>query len=140
MKEKEIMIEKVKDADFHIREDKRRKFKVDSYLVDRIVKNIQRRSENHREGQKPAKEEKRKFGENNLVQITETNFADTIEDIEFQRCTTESEYHLEPVVMDADPNEMKLEKGDYLGFHHMMAKTKTERMLETYDEYSKGWK
>ena len=44
---------------------------------------------------KPAKEQKIKYGQEC---VTTSNFVDTIEDIEFQRLTTESEFALEPQI------------------------------------------
>ena len=59
---------------------------------------------------------------------------DTAEDVDFQRITTESEFFIEPdfaIKVEKDANK-KHRGQDYLGYHKLMAKTRTERMLQAH--------
>ena len=66
---------------------------------------------------------------------------DTAEDVDFQRITTESEFYIEPeMVINPEKDANKKQKiQDYFGYHKLMAKTRTERMLQAHQKYEKGW-
>lgn len=59
---------------------------------------------------------------------------DTAEDVDFQRITTESEFFIEPeMAINVEKDANKKQKGqDYFGYHKLMAKTRTERMLQAH--------
>ena len=59
---------------------------------------------------------------------------DTVEDVDFQRITTESEFFIEPDMASKVEKDLnRKQKGqDFFGYHKLMAKTRTERMLQAH--------
>ena len=95
MVEKEEQIEKNKEADAHLHFDRIKSFKVDTFMIDRIVKNIQRRSDNHDDSPEKIRT---MYGEGKVQPTTETLQFDSLEDVDFQRLTSESEFLAEPMM------------------------------------------
>ena len=64
-------------------------------MIDRIVKNIQRRSDKHNDSPDKIRT---MYGEGKVHPTTETMQVDSLEDVDFQRLTTESEFLAEPMM------------------------------------------
>ena len=122
MLEKQVLLDAAADSAEQIKKGNQKEFTVDSYLVDRLVKNIQKRSEDHNQKvlkrldwhtMQPCKTSKN------------SNDDEKAQENEFEQTYVRT--------------GLSKQKIDLQQFHDSVAETRTDRMLDAYESYSTVW-
>ena len=135
-----MALEAAADSVEQMKKGNAKEFPVDSDLVDRLVKNILRRSEDHSLSSKPA----RMTGRTGKRGASPHKHGPFGRDVDAERPSTyfamkDLKEELGIGMTAPRTKACQIRQGDYDGFHRMLEETRTDRMLDAYDSYSSVW-